>query len=135
MQQLHSLYDGALGSLEHQALVFSRMTTEKLLMLLALSAKVANPANCAMEGPILIRQQSQAERDAFVELGLSLLSSDLVDRPSLPLQPNRPERSLLAELAYGSTIQPTSKRIILSVLRCRPVNRRVAHDRMKGEDL
>ena len=132
MQPSHSLYDGDSGALEHQARIFSRMTSERLLMLLALSSQTADPATCAMEGLIFIRRQSQAGRDALVASGLGLLSSDLFERPPLSRAASSPERLLLTELAYASTVEPTSKRIILSVLRCRPARCSAARERTKG---
>lgn len=136
MQQLHSLYPGALGALEHQAWVFSRMTTERLLMLLAMSPKLAKPADCAMTGLALIRQKSQAEREALAKSGLGSLSRDLANRPPPPRRSRRsnsPEHLLAAELAYASVIKPTSKRIILAVLRCRFAGSTVISNHMKGE--
>jgi hypothetical protein len=122
MQPSHKLYAGAMGALEHQARVFSRMTSERLLMLLALSSQVADPATCAMAGLVYIRRQPQAARDALVASGMDLLSTDLSVRPPLPRASTSPEQLLAAELAYAATVEPPSRRIILSVLRRRLVS-------------
>lgn len=111
-----------MGALEHQARVFSRMTSERLLMLLALSPQVADPADCAMTGLVTIRRQQEAARDALLASGLALLSSDLSDRPPLPRASTSPAQLLAAELAHAATVEPHSKRIILSVLRRRRVS-------------
>lgn len=111
-----------MDALEHQARVFSRMGSERLLMLLALSVQMADPANCAMAGLVTIRQQQKAARDALVASGLEVLNADLNDRPPLPRAIAGPEQLLAAELAYAATVEPPAKRIILSVLRRRPVS-------------
>jgi hypothetical protein len=111
-----------MGALEHQARVFSRMSSERLLMLLALSVQAADPADCAMAGLVTIRQQQKAARDALMASGLEMLNADLSDRPPLPRATASPERLLAAELAYAATVDPPAKRIILSVLRRRPIS-------------
>lgn len=134
MRQLFNLGTRSISEMEHQAWVFSRIATAQLLMLLAMSRRMPDPAICAMRGLNLLRKSSGQVRTGLIRNGLAILASDLNERPPLVRESNVLADLIPIELACGSSIFPLSTRIVLSILRCRPLSRTGLRHDDQGEN-